>query len=351
MKNLTSKLKKLSKGKVFWPLVVLCLILLSNLLFSPHFFSIQIKDGHLYGSLIDILNRGASLIILSIGMTLVIATGGIDISVGSVLAISGAVACYFVGSNTDKSNMSLVLCVLIALVVSTVLGAWNGLLVAKIGIQPVIATLILMVAGRGIAQTITSGQILTVDYKPFIFIGDGYLLGLPFAIFIVAAVFIITTLIVKKTSFGLYLEALGSNSTASRFSGIPVKRIMFAVYAFSGLCAGIAGILICTNIKSADANNAGLFIEMNAILAVVLGGNSMAGGRFNILGSVIGALTLQSLTTTVLTLGVAPQVIQFVEALVIIAIFFIQSQELRVIISDKFGRGRKKNNENKTVQY
>lgn len=351
MENFMVKLKKLSKGSVFWPAVVLCLILLSNLFFSPEFFSIQIKDGHLFGSLIDILNRGSSLIILSIGMTLVIATAGIDISVGSVLAISGAVACYFVGSSGDKSNMPMLLVVLIALVVSIFLGAFNGLLVAKIGIQPVIATLILMVAGRGIAQTVTSGQILTVDYKPFIYIGGGYLFGLPFAIFIVAAVFIIATLIVKKTSFGLYLEALGSNTTASRFSGVPVRKIIFSVYAFSGLCAGIAGLLICANIKSADANNAGLFIEMDAILAVVLGGNSMQGGRFNILGSVIGALTIQSLTTTILTLGVAPQVIQVVKALVVIAIFLIQSQELKDIIADKMSRRRRKTNENKTIQY
>ena len=344
-----NKLKDISKAKVFWPMIVLCLILLFNLFFSPGFFHIEMREGHLFGSLIDILNRGSSLVILAIGMTLVIATAGIDISVGSVLAISGAVACFFIGPD-NGTRMPFVLAIILALGASMALGMWNGFLVAKVGIQPVIATLILMVAGRGIAQLITSGQILTVNYKPFVYIGNGFPLGFPFAIFIAAGVFIIATIIVKKTAFGLFLEALGSNPTASRFSGLPVKKIIFSVYVFSGLCAGIAGLLVCSLVKSADANNAGLFIEMDAILAVVLGGNSMQGGRFNILGSVIGALTIQALTTTILTLGVAPQVIQVVKALVVIAIFLIQSQELRDLLSERINKNRRKHYEKETIK-
>jgi simple sugar transport system permease protein len=207
-----------------------------------------------------------------------------------------------------------------------------------------------MVAGRGIAQLITEGQILTVDYKPYVFIGNGFPLALPFSIFIAAAVFIIATIIVKKTAFGLFLEALGSNTQASKFSGIPVRKIIFSVYVFSGFCAGVAGLLISSLVKSADANNAGLFIEMDAILAVVLGGNSMQGGRFNITGSVVGALIIQSLTTTILTMGVAPQVIQVVKAIVVIAIFLIQSQELRDLISDRIKRNRRRHYEKETFK-
>jgi galactofuranose transport system permease protein len=349
MDRIKMNLKNIMKAKIFWPLVVLCLIVLSNLIFSPEFFRIEIRNGHLYGSIIDILNRGSTLVILAIGMTLVIATAGIDISVGSVLAISGAVACFSIGPD-PISKMPFALAIFLALFASMALGMWNGFLVAKVGIQPVIATLILMVAGRGIAQLITSAQILTVDNQSFVFIGNGFPMGLPFSIFLAVIVFIIATLIVKKTAFGLFLEALGSNSTASRFSGLPVKKIIFSVYVFSGLCAGLAGLLACSLVKSADANNAGLFIEMDAILAVVLGGNSMQGGRFNILGSVIGALTIQSLTTTILTLGVAPQVIQVVKALVVIAIFIIQSQELRNMLSERINKNRRHQHEKETIK-
>lgn len=349
MSRVVSKLKELSKSTVFWPFVVLCLILLFNLIFTPNFFRIEIKDNHLYGSLIDILNRGSSLVILSIGMTLVIATSGIDISVGSVLAISGAVVCFFVGPDA-ATKTPFVLALVFALGASLLLGMWNGFLVAKVGIQPVIATLILMVAGRGIAQLITEGQILTVNYQPLVYIGNGYPLKLPFAVFTAVFVFIVATLFVRKTAFGLFLEALGSNKEASRFAGLPVRKIIFFVYVFSGLCAGIAGLLICSLVKSADANNAGLFIEMDAILAVVLGGNSMQGGRFNILGSVIGALTIQALTTTILTFGIAPQVIQVVKALVVIAIFLIQSKELKNMLSTKFARKGGKQYEKKSYE-
>src|SRR5690606_30291955 len=157
-------LQRITKYHLFWPLVALALLLLFNLIYNPGFFSIRIQGGHLYGSLIDILNYGSPLMLVAIGMTLVIATGGIDLSVGSLVAISGAIACLMISLSAEQSRLDVViLAVVLALGLSVVLGLWNGMLVAVAGIQPIIATLILMVAGRGIAQLITSGQIITIN--------------------------------------------------------------------------------------------------------------------------------------------------------------------------------------------
>lgn len=324
----------LMKKQLFWPFFSLGVLLVFNFFFIKGFFSIEIIDGHLYGSLIDILNRATPLMFLAIGMTLVIATGGIDISVGSVLAISGTIASFMIGGDMVfvngqqqyVSHYPMAVAILVALAASVVCGIWNGLLIAKLGIQAMVATLILLVAGRGIAQLIVDGLIITVYYKPFFFIGGGYLLGLPFSIFLVAAFLGMVLWLVKKTAFGLFVESIGSNVLASRFTGLSVQKMVWLCYAISGLCAGIAGIIIASEVKSADANNAGLFIELDAILSVVLGGNSMAGGRFSIIGSVIGALVVQTLTTTIYAIGVPPEVTMVVKALVVVAIYLLQSQ-------------------------
>jgi len=326
--------RRLTDYKLFWPIVALLLLLLFNFVFVKDFFSIEIRDGHLFGSLIDIINRAAPLLLLATGMTLVIATGGIDISVGSVLAISGAIAASLIGGkmvfvNGHQEYVSLFpmwFAILAALGIALLCGFWNGLLVGRLGIQAMVATLILLTAGRGIAQLITDGQIITVYYKPFFYIGGGYLCGLPFSIFIAAAIIGLVLLLVKKTAFGLFLESIGSNRIASRFSGLNVQKVTYICYLISGLCAGIAGLIISSEVKAADANNAGLFIEMDAILAVVLGGNSMAGGRFTIIGSVIGALIVQTLTTTIYAIGVPSQVTMVVKAIAVIVICLIQSK-------------------------
>lgn len=331
------KIEKITKSRIFLPLVILGIVILFNLLFNRSFFNITIKDGHFFGSLIDVLNRSTYLVLLAIGLTLVIATGGggIDISVGAVVAISGAVsAALFAESETPA--IGLFLAIGISLLVSMLFGAWNGILVAKIGVQPVVATLILMVAGRGIAQLITDGQILYIKYPAFFFLGsNGYILGLPFSIYIASFVFIITMIVLKKTALGLFIESIGCNSISSKIAGINVNRIKFLTYVFSGLCAGIAGLLIASNVKSADANNAGLFMELDGILAVVIGGTSLKGGRFYLPGSIVGAITIQCLTTTMYSIGVSPYVMTFVKSLVIIGIFFIQSEEIKALIKNR----------------
>lgn len=345
-------LKKLSKHQIFWPLLALALVLLFNLFFTPGFFKIQIRDGHLFGSLIDIINRGSSLMILAVGLTLVIATGGTDISVGSIIAICAAVAASLIGGEMVfvdgvQEYVSLIpmpLAIIITLVVAIILGLWNGTLIAKFKIQPIIATMILMVAGRGIAQLITKAQIITIYYKPYFFFGGGYLFGLPVSIYIVAITLILAMLFTKKTAFGLFVQSAGGNAEASRFAGIKVDRVKLIVYTISGLCAGIAAILISSNIKSADANNAGLYIELDAILAVAIGGNSMSGGKFSIPCSVVGALIIQSLTTTIYATGVAPEIIMVVKAAVVIVICLMQSPEFRKLFKGvNMAKGRVKN--------
>lgn len=341
MKSVIEKIQNLSKRRLFWPLVILILVFIFDFIFIDGFFSIEIKNGNLYGRLIDIVNRGSTLMILAVGMTLVIATKGIDISVGSVLAISGAIVAQMLGPAAEPAK-PFILCIILALAVSTILGCWNGFLVAKIGIQPVVATLILMVAGRGIAQCITSGQIPTVQYKPFSYLAS-FVPGipLPFSLFIVAVILIISLFVVKKTAFGMFVESVGINPESSRFSGLKVQKIIFFTYAFSGFCAGVAGLISASMIKAADANNAGLLIEMDAILAVAIGGTQLSGGRFSITASIIGALIIQSLTTTLYALGVSPQVLPVVKALAVVAICLLQSPDFRRIALGVFKRNRR----------
>ena len=302
------------------PLAALLLLLAIAAVCVPDFLHLEIKDGHLYGSLIDILHRAAPLMLAALGMTLVIATRGIDVSVGAVVAIAGTVACVLVGSQ------GLAVAFAAALGAALLCGLWNGLLVSALGLQPIIATLILMVAGRGLAQLLTDGQIITV-YEPasFFWLGGGYLLGLPVALFVVALVAGLTALLMKRTALGLFIQAVGINPVAARLAGVRTAAIVFFVYVYCSLGAGLAGLMIASNIKSADANNAGLLLELDAILAVTLGGGQLTGGKFSLAGSLIGALIIQTLTSTIYALGVPPQVTMVVKAVVVFAVCISQS--------------------------
>ncbi|WP_354638195.1 ABC transporter permease [Kitasatospora camelliae] len=320
----------MTKHRLFWPAVVLAALLLANLAFTPDFLAVRIKDGHLYGSLVDILHFGAPLILVALGMTLVIATGGIDLSVGSTVAIAGALACLHISEAADPASPGAVFgAVAIALGVALVLGVANGMLVARAGVQPIIATLILMVAGRGVAQLVTDGQIITVTSDPYKLIGGGYWLAVPFAVLLAGAVVLLTSLLTRRTALGLLLESVGGNPVASRLVGIRATGLIGLVYAFSALCAAVAGLMISSNVSSADGNNAGLWIELDAILAVVVGGTSLTGGRFSLGGTVIGALIIQTLSTTVYTIGIPPETTLVFKAFVVIAVCLIQSPAFR----------------------
>jgi simple sugar transport system permease protein len=302
------------------PLAALALLLALAAAGVPGFLHLEIKDGHLYGSLIDILHRAAPLMLAALGMTLVIATRGIDVSVGAVVAIAGTVACVLVGSH------GLFIAFAAALGAALLCGLWNGLLVSALGLQPIIATLTLMVAGRGLAQLLTDGQIITV-YEPgsFFWLGGGHLLGLPVALFVVAALGGLTALLMRRTALGLFIQAVGINPVASRLAGVRTTAVVFFVYLYCSACAGVAGLMVASNIKSADANNAGLLLELDAILAVTLGGGQLGGGKFSLVGSLIGALIIQTLTSAIYALGVPPQVTLVVKAAVVFAVCISQS--------------------------
>jgi ribose/xylose/arabinose/galactoside ABC-type transport system permease subunit len=301
-------------------LIALVVILLLNFITSPQFFNVVVQNGRLYGSLIDVLNRGAPVALLAIGMTLVIATKGIDLSVGAVIAICGAVA-----ASSIVSGNSVAYTVILTLAVGLACGVWNGFLVSILNIQPIIATLVLMVAGRGIAQLITEGAILTFNDDGLIFFGSGSLALLPMPVVIWLLVGLLVILLVRRTALGMLLEAVGINRRASTLSGIQTPVLLMAVYMLSGLCASIAGIIVAADIKGADANNAGLWLELDAILAVVVGGNSLLGGRFSIVGSLIGAMIIQAVNTGILSSGFPPEFNLIIKAVIIIVILVIQS--------------------------
>ena len=320
---------------LLWPVLTLALLLVGNSVFNPGFLALQWREGHLYGNLIDIAHRAAPLALVSLGMTLVVALRGVDISVGAVLAIAATVAAWTVGRTTANGSeglLPLVLAVLAALATGALCGLWNGWLVVKAGMQPIVATLILMVAGRGIAQSISGGQILTLYYAPYSFLGNGFLLGLPFSLFVVAAVFALLQLVLGRTALGLFVRAIGYNPQAAHVAGVRARAITLGAYVFCGIAAALAGLLVSSNVNSADANNAGLLLELDAILAVALGGTLLGGGRFSLAGSLLGALIIQTLTTTIYAIGVPPQVNLAVKAVLVFAVMLLQSPVCRASV-------------------
>ena len=353
--NKTPLLKRVRESWLFWPLVAWVVILLLNLIFQPEFFKLGIIDDpvygkHLYGNMVDVFNNGAPLILVSIGMTLVIATGGIDLSVGAVIAISAAMGAVLINPalgnklitndilTRNATNTPLPLIILATLAAGTVCGLWNGFLVSRARIQPMVATLILMVAGRGIAQLITNGQIMTIYYTPYFWFGNGYILGLPVSIYIVVAVLILAWILVRKTAIGLFIESVGINAKSTYFSGIDEKNIKLLVYAFCGLCAAIAGLILSSYVHSADGNNNGLNYELDAILAVVMGGTSLTGGRFSMLASVIGAIVIWTFTVTVYSLGVPANALLAAKAVLVMVVILLYSDYSGGLINRLFER-------------
>ncbi|MCB8820842.1 galactofuranose ABC transporter, ATP-binding protein YtfT [Microvirga rosea] len=301
-------------------LLALLVVFLVNWFVFRDFFAIRIQDGRLFGSVVDVLNRGAPVAILSLGMTLVIATRGIDLSVGAVMAIAGATA-----ATLTAQGYPLPTALAAAAGIGLLCGLWNGFLVAVLEIQPFVATLILMVAGRGFAQLITEGQIITFVSEGFAAIGSGSFLMLPMPVVIAIVVLIITHLVVRYTALGLFIEAIGANVRSSGYAGISTRAVTIAVYMWCSLCAAIAGLIVTADIRGADANNAGLWLELDAILAVVIGGTSLFGGRFSLGLSVVGALIIQAMNTGILLSGFQPEYNLIVKAIVVLAVLLAQS--------------------------
>lgn len=322
--------KEIRHARLFMPLLCLLAVLLINVIQTPDFFQISFHNGVLYGYLVDIINRGSELVILAVGMTLVTAaSGGQDISVGAVMAVAAAICCQILSGGAVTTNTlaaPIIVAALAGILVAGVCGAFNGFLVAKLNIQPMVATLILFTAGRGIAQLVTKGQITYVRVDSYKVLG-GYIgsCPIPTPVFVAILTVVVMQLILKKTALGLYIESVGINGSASRLVGLNSTMLKFISYVICGLLAGLAGIVASSRIYSADANNIGLNLEMDAILAVALGGNSLGGGKFNLMGSIIGAYTIQALTTSLYAMSVSADQLPVYKAIVVIAIVVLQS--------------------------
>lgn len=314
-----------SLKRLLWTLGPLILLIGIDAWLIPGFLSISSRDGRLIGVPIDILFYGSRVMLLSIGMALVIATGGVDLSVGAVMAMSAATA-------TVLANAGAPLPVAIAgaIGVAMVAGACNGLLVSWLGIQPIVATLVLMVAGRGIAQIIADKPILNfagsgMGLKMF----AGTFHGIPIPILLVLGVLLAVWLLTRKTALGLMIEAIGDSPRAAKMVGLPVNLVVSLTYVVVAVCAGLAGMVDAALVTAADSYNSGLYMELDAILAVVIGGTMLSGGRFYLAGALVGALLIQTLTTTLLLKDVSPNLLTLPKAILVIVVCLMQSPIFR----------------------
>ncbi len=305
----------------FGTVIALVLLLIFNFAVTPNFATWQTLNVN--------LTQVCTIVIVAVGMTLVIATGGIDLSVGSLMAISGAIApMIFMGKIVQIGNIyaAVTLAILAGIVATTLLGAFNGWLIARFRIQPIVATLVLFIAGRGIAQVMTNGNLQVFRVPEFQVIGLGRIAGLPVQVIVMLVIVAIATWVLRRTNFGRSVLAIGGNERAARLSGIATDRIKIAVYAISGLLAGFAGLVVIAINSAADANLVGLGMELDAIAAVAVGGTLLLGGRATILGTLAGALTIQLVRYTLLANGVPDAAALVVKAAIIILAVWVQER-------------------------
>jgi len=332
-----SRLRALAGHRAIWPLVALALIFAVDGFVSPGFFHIRIVEGRLFGNLIDILYRATPTAIVALGMAIVIGTKGIDLSVGSVIAIVGAVITWRIHAG-DPHGLVL----LIALGAGLLCGLWNGFLVAILDIQPIIATLILMTSGRGIGLMINllyGGTNPSFTSPLLQGLSVGHVGLVPTRLIVGAAIFGLLWLLIRQTALGLFIESVGGNSAAADLAGINARRIKYAAYLICALCAACAGVILAADTHTSDPVSIGLYIELDAILAVVIGGGSLAGGRIYLGMTILGALVIQALTTSILTSGLPPEYNLVVKAVVVLIVLLLQSSNARNALI-KLARGR-----------
>lgn len=294
--------------------VAVAALLLFNIAFTANFLSLA--------NLRTQLVQAAPVVIVALGMALVIGTEGVDLSVGSVMALSAALVPLYLGYGALPA-------VLVALVVGLAAGAFNGLLVARLGIQPIVATLGLLVGGRGLALVLAHGQLVDVRDPAFLFLGSGDVLGVPVAVLTAAVLAVGTGLLVSRTTFGRRLVAIGDNRAASALAGLPVRRVLVGVYAISGVLAAFAGVLATSRLGAGDPANTGLLFELSAITAVVVGGTPLSGGQVRVLGTVAGALLMQLLRATLIKNDLPDSVAQMVQAAIIIVAVYVARERGR----------------------
>lgn len=325
--SFSTTLLAIARHRVVWPLAALALIFVIDFIISPSFFSIRIVEGRLFGSLIDIVYRAVPTALVALGMAVVIGTKGIDLSVGSIIAIGGAVITWRIHAGDPH-----VLILFIALGVGLLCGVWNGFLVAVLDIQPIIATLILMVSGRGIGLMINllyGGTNPSFTSPLLQGLSVGHIGLIPTRILVFAAIFVVLWTVIRRTALGLFLESVGGNAAAAYLTGINARLIIFCAYIICGLTAASAGIILTADTHTSDPVSIGLNIELDAILAVVIGGGSLAGGRIYLGMTILGALVIQSLTTSILTSGLPPEYNLVVKAVVVMVVLLLQSSNFR----------------------
>ncbi|PRI12307.1 ABC transporter permease [Leucobacter massiliensis] len=323
-------LRRWVQSPIFWGAVAILVLLALNVAKDPGYLAISVNpaNGNLVGNLIDILRASAPILMIALGMALVIATGGIDLSVGSVMAVSGATSMVFLkGAGADPGAAFAALG--LALGISAVLGLVNGVLVAYVGLQPFISTLVMMLAGRGLAKVITGGQNTNAENGLFRWIANGYVFGIPVVFLLAAAVVVIVGLVVRRSALGLMVEAIGINPRASRMAGVKPRGLLLAVYTLSGILAGVAGVFAVSTVMTVDVSRTGYQMELDAILAVVIGGTALTGGKFSIAGAAVGALLIATLDKTVLFLGVSSSATPAFKAVVIVVLCLAQSERVR----------------------
>lgn len=330
-----SVFKSLLRTPWFWGIIGIVLLLSLNVIKDPTYLAVGINPttGQLSGNLLDILRVSAPIIMIALGMTFVIATKGIDLSVGSIMAVGGAAAMELLRAiNEPISFGAMFTAIGLALLLGAVLGLVNGLLVSVVGLQPFISTLVMMLAARGIARVITGGQNTNSQNQPFQQISNGQVFGLPISFVTAIVIVVVVTVIMRRTALGLMIESIGVNPDASRLAGIRPRPILITVYVLSGILAAGGGLFTVSEVMTVDVSGTGYQMELDAILAVVIGGTSLAGGKFSILGSTVGALLIATLNKTVLFLGVSAAATPAFKAIVIVLLVLLQSERVRTFV-------------------
>jgi len=288
--------------------VAVVALLLFNVFFTTNFLTL--------GNFRTQLVQAAPVCIVALGMALVIGTEGVDLSVGAVMALAASLIPLYLGAGPIPA-------IAIGLVVGLAAGMFNGFLVAHLGIQPIVATLALLVGGRGLALVIANGQLVQLHDQDFLYLGTGDLAGIPISVWIAGLLAIVMALLVGRTTFGRRLVAIGGNRTASSLAGLPVKAVLVGVYAICGLLAAVAGVLATARLSASDPADIGMLMELSAITAVVVGGTALTGGRVRILGTVFGVILMQLVRATLIKHNLPDSTAQMVQAAIIVVAVYV----------------------------
>jgi ribose/xylose/arabinose/galactoside ABC-type transport system permease subunit len=288
--------------------VALAVLVVLNVAFTDNFVS----EGTLRLQLVQVV----PVVVVALGMALVIGTEGIDLSVGAVMALAAALIPLYVGYGA-------VAAVAMGLVAGLVSGVIAGVLVARVGVQPIVATLGLMVAGRGVAN-LMGGEIKSIREPGIVALGTGSVVGVPYVVLIAAAVALVTWFLVKRSTYGRQLVAIGGNVRAARLSGLPVRRVLVTTYVICGLLAALAGVLLAARSQASDPTKLGLLMELSAITAVVVGGTPLSGGQVRIVGTVAGALLMQLITATLIFHNIPDSTAQITQAVIVVGAVYVQ---------------------------